>query len=242
MAYAIALFTGLRRGEIKSLLWVDMHLDGVRPFIAVRASTTKNKKTAQQPLLPSLVSSLKALRDQQQAPTGKVFRLGVPSPKMLRRDLATCGIPFLDETGRRVDFHALRHTFNTMLQRAGLPQRVITELMRQSDPRLSTITYTDVTCLPVFDELGKLAPFLPSPIASPKPDKSGLNEGKVVQSGLVVVAEEMPFLAGKPVILSTVVQTCPIVKVAEREGFEPPEPCGSPHFECGAIDHSATSP
>ena len=30
--------------------------------------------------------------------------------------------------------------------------------------------------------------------------------------------------------------------MAEREGFEPPEPFGSPHFECGAIDHSATSP
>ena len=30
--------------------------------------------------------------------------------------------------------------------------------------------------------------------------------------------------------------------MAEREGFEPPEPFGSPHFECGALDHSATSP
>ncbi len=30
--------------------------------------------------------------------------------------------------------------------------------------------------------------------------------------------------------------------MAEREGFEPPLPFGKPHFECGAIDHSATSP
>ncbi|GBL27698.1 hypothetical protein EMGBS8_16460 [Verrucomicrobiota bacterium] len=29
---------------------------------------------------------------------------------------------------------------------------------------------------------------------------------------------------------------------AEREGFEPSEPCGSPDFKSGAIDHSATSP
>ena len=30
--------------------------------------------------------------------------------------------------------------------------------------------------------------------------------------------------------------------MAEREGFEPPEPFGSPDFESGALDHSATSP
>ena len=30
--------------------------------------------------------------------------------------------------------------------------------------------------------------------------------------------------------------------MAEREGFEPSIPEGMPHFECGAFDHSATSP
>ena len=31
-------------------------------------------------------------------------------------------------------------------------------------------------------------------------------------------------------------------EVAEREGFEPPEPCGSPVFKTGALNRSATSP
>ena len=31
-------------------------------------------------------------------------------------------------------------------------------------------------------------------------------------------------------------------KLEEREGFEPSEPCGSPDFESGTFDHSATSP
>ena len=30
--------------------------------------------------------------------------------------------------------------------------------------------------------------------------------------------------------------------LAERAGFEPAEPCGSPDFESGTFDHSATSP
>jgi hypothetical protein len=31
-------------------------------------------------------------------------------------------------------------------------------------------------------------------------------------------------------------------KVAERVGFEPTVPCGTPDFESGTFDHSATSP
>ena len=30
--------------------------------------------------------------------------------------------------------------------------------------------------------------------------------------------------------------------LAERVGFEPTVPCGTPDFESGTIDHSATSP
>ena len=32
------------------------------------------------------------------------------------------------------------------------------------------------------------------------------------------------------------------IKLAEREGFEPSVPYGTPDFESGAFDHSATSP
>ena len=34
----------------------------------------------------------------------------------------------------------------------------------------------------------------------------------------------------------------PCEGLAERVGFEPTEACTSPHFECGALDHYATSP
>ena len=30
--------------------------------------------------------------------------------------------------------------------------------------------------------------------------------------------------------------------MAEREGFEPSDSCPSPHFQCGAFDHSTISP
>ena len=32
------------------------------------------------------------------------------------------------------------------------------------------------------------------------------------------------------------------IPMAERAGFEPAVPCGTPDFESGTFDHSATSP
>ena len=233
LIYFTAALTGLRKGETKSVMWADMHLDGPCPFIAVRASTTKNRKTAQQPLIPPLAAALRAFRDQEVVRTGKVFRRGVPKPKTMRGDLEACGIPYLDELGRRVDFHSLRHTFCTMLQRAGVPPRVIMELMRQSDLRLSSTTYTDTTCLPLFDEIGKLGTFFPSPLASPKFAKTCQNVGKPVQTELLLQRAEFVVFPVKESALGMAVPSWDSGELAEREGFEPPGPCGPPDFESG---------
>lgn len=55
------------------------------------------------------------------------------------------------------------------------------------------------------------------------------------RSGLSVA----PFKSGTCIPLTN---KPPTAVLAEREGFEPPEPCGSPVFKTGALNHSATSP
>jgi hypothetical protein len=52
------------------------------------------------------------------------------------------------------------------------------------------------------------------------------------------------FLPRDPVgaIQTRVRATVSQARMAEREGFEPPEPRGSTVFKTAAIDHSATSP
>jgi integrase len=222
LIYFLASYTGLRRGEIKALLWVDLHLEGTQPFIEARAATTKNKKTAMIPLMPRLAQALQAFKDAQGATTGKVLRKGTPMPRTFRRHLADAGIPFLDELGRRVDFHALRYTFDTNLQVAGVAPRVVMELMRHSDMRLSAKTYTDTTRLPVYQELAKLISPLPSPIASPNSDFSCPKEGNVVQREKIAVGEKVTVLRGGTGLLSIPDPDRPNGKMAEREGFEPP--------------------
>jgi integrase len=66
------------------------------------------------------------------------------------------GIERMDASGRKLDFHALRYTFATMLARHNVSQRLAQELMRHSDPRLTANIYTDVTKLPTFEAVNDL--------------------------------------------------------------------------------------
>src|SRR5664280_1022756 len=59
LIYLLAAYTGLRRGEIKQLVWDDLHLDGPHPYIEARAATTKNKTRAIIPLVPVLADGLR---------------------------------------------------------------------------------------------------------------------------------------------------------------------------------------
>jgi hypothetical protein len=73
--------------------------------------------------------------------------------------LKAAGIPFVDEQGRRLDFHALRMTFDTNLAIAGVSDAERMKLMRHKSPRLTLEIYTDSEKVPVADALAKLPEF-----------------------------------------------------------------------------------
>jgi len=221
LPYMLAAYTGLRRGEIQKLTWDDIHLDVERPYILARAATTKNKKTAALPLIQPLAESLKSWRAKQDKTTGKVFHRGVPTAKALLRDLAACGIKGVDEHGRRLDFHALRHTFATMLATAGITPRVAMELMRHSDMRLTAKTYTDAMNLPLFSELEKLTHPLPSLPASLNFGKTGVKVPTSVQSHPAATIPKSGEIPNKTASLTKLVPTWENSKMAEGVGFEP---------------------
>jgi hypothetical protein len=45
----------------------------------------------------------------------------------LKVDEASAGISFLDDLGRRADFHAFRHTFTPLRAQAGAPPQIAKE-------------------------------------------------------------------------------------------------------------------
>ena len=144
---------------------------------------------------------------------------------MLVRDLAAVGIERMDAIERRIDFHALRHTFASLLQAAGVTPRVAMELMRHNDLRLTAMTYADVTALPLFSEIEKLTQFSASPLASPISDQRRQNLSLVVQTEKSKaenrLAEVVPIELRRPA-LTAVGQSWQNAKLAERGGFEPP--------------------
>jgi integrase len=58
--------------------------------------------------------------------------------------------------GQRADFHSLRYTLATNLAIAGTPPRIAMEIMRHSDIRLTSKTYTDAGLLAVWDQVANL--------------------------------------------------------------------------------------
>jgi integrase len=150
LLYLLAMHTGLRRGEINALHGGDFHLDTANPYWMLPAAFVKNRKEQPRPLHPELVAELQKLKIAGKLkPEDLVFPDGVPAMDEIREDFEAAKIPLKDGRGHVVDFHALRTTYITRLQRAGVSPREAMELARHSDMRLTMKTYTDVAQLPL---------------------------------------------------------------------------------------------
>ncbi len=121
----VAIYTGLRQGELWGIHWSDVYLDGNRPELVVRHShtgPTKNGKIRHVPLLGPALVALKRLKELHPRRTvGLVFTTvtGCRRPKSddagwrdrrLSKDVIKQGHKTLAGITRRVRFHDLRHT------------------------------------------------------------------------------------------------------------------------------------
>ena len=158
--YVVAVYTGLRRQELKLLEWRDVHLDSPAPFVRLRAETTKSSKAADIPLHPDVVAALQSVLPATIDPMARVFPSMVPKIPRFNRDLKAAGIALVGADGRKVHFNSLRHTFCTLLQVHGASLREAQALMRHSEPRLTQVQYTDTTQLPLTPAISRLSSIL----------------------------------------------------------------------------------
>ena len=144
LVYRVAVETGLRRNELRTLCVADLELaDRDHAAVRVRAGNAKNRRDAALPLRGATARDL-AVHVASRSPDAPVFSClrDWRSAVALRADLAAAGIPYADAAGRVVDFHALRTTFGTALARAGVALQVAQRLMRHSSPALTSNIYT----------------------------------------------------------------------------------------------------
>jgi integrase len=104
---ALAIATGLRYAEIKSITPESFALDNGHATVRVTAAYTKNGETAILHLPSDLAEDLRdwLVGRPRGLPT---FAMPDKAAAMLRIDLQAAGIPYRDEAGLVFDFHALR--------------------------------------------------------------------------------------------------------------------------------------
>jgi integrase len=174
--YVLALFLGLRRGELLGLRWQDVDLDGAKLEVvqtlqrvagSLRLVPPKTDDSARTvPLPPVCVEALREHRKRQFAERatawpdwedhGLVFpsRRGTPmEPDNLRRSWAA----IRDSAGLGATrFHDLRHTCVTLLLDLGTPPHVVREIVGHSAIEVTMTIYAHVSLEEKHKALGKL--------------------------------------------------------------------------------------
>ena len=141
LIYRLALETGLRAGELRSLIVSSFHLAGDPPTVTVSAKDSKHRREDVLPLRPETARAIENhLRGRM--PIARAFNLPMRTAEMLKKDLTAAEIEYKDASDRVADFHALRHTFVTNLARSGVHPKVAQDLARHSDVNLTLSVYS----------------------------------------------------------------------------------------------------
>lgn len=131
----LSLLAGLRRGECcRCLKWSDVDFESA----TLHVPGTKTKASDAVVPLPELLASFLKRRAVERGRRGFVVSLSPQS-------VTEWWIRHRDELGcSGVAFHGLRHTYVTMLARAGVHPSVMQALARHSDSRTTMEIYTHV--------------------------------------------------------------------------------------------------
>jgi integrase len=162
--WLLAASTGMRRGELLGLRWVDADLERGSATIAQtrvafgKVKITKEPKTVRSrrriPLTPRVVGALrvhkKHLTEERLAAGAAYADGGLVFPDELGGSLdpASISAAFSREVGRaelpRITLHGLRHSFATVALEAGVDVLYVSELLGHSSPAITQAVYQHV--------------------------------------------------------------------------------------------------
>jgi len=163
--YRVAVGTGFRAKELRSLAPESFDLGADPPTVTVQAAYSKHRRRDVQPIRRDLADILRPWLEAK-GQGGPVFGdMPAKTARMMREDLAAARRTWIDEArspearkerqdshflayrdsaGRVADFHALRHTYISRLVRSGANVKVAQELARHSTPMLTLGRYAHV--------------------------------------------------------------------------------------------------
>ncbi len=157
LLYEVALVTGLRAGELRSLTLECIDLDNL--VLILDADWTKNRKPGRQPIPKDLAKRLIAYGKKGNAkdlyerhygrsdariadiPDNPLLFVSTHPSRELDKDLKAAGIPKSIKGEGKVDFHSLRVCFITNIANAGATVKELQTLARHSNPNITMNTY-----------------------------------------------------------------------------------------------------
>jgi integrase len=161
--YRVALGTGFRANELRTLTVASFALDGDPPAITVRAAYSKRRRDDAQPIRPDLAELLRPWLAGRPAAEAVFGALPGGTARMLRADLKAARAAWLaeamddvqeharrlqsdflryrDSDGRVADFHAMRHTYISGIVAGGATVKTAQELARHCSPTLTIGRY-----------------------------------------------------------------------------------------------------
>ena len=161
MLYAVAMTTGFRAKELANLCPSSFDLEADRPTVMTKAAFSKNRREAIQPLAHDVANALRSyLADRPASLPVWPGRWFTDAAEMLRFDLEAAGMPYRDSDGRVCDFHALRHSYVSLLARSGVHPKLAQELARHSDIKLTMNVYTHARLHDLAGAVNALPPLL----------------------------------------------------------------------------------
>lgn len=160
LLYRVAAETGLRSTALRSLTPAHLRLDDP-PLVS---AFDKGQKLRTLPLRPETAELLRK-HVAMLAPAAPLFRMPNVGnvARMLRDDLAAAGIAAVDAGGAVLDFHALRHTFGTMLAKGGVHPKAAQDLMGHSSIELTMRIYTHTLLADQAQAIAKLPEIIEPP-------------------------------------------------------------------------------
>ena len=238
IVYKSLVLTGLRRGELASLTVASVELESSTPYAILQASDEKNRKGSEIPLRTDLADDLRQWLAERAIEARSVLAIGTGTtlpaetpllsvPKQLvrtlNRDLAVAGIAKIDDRGRSLDVHALRHSFGSLLSAGGVAPRTAQAAMRHSSIDLTMNVYTDPRLLDVHGALDAL-PSLPlgvSPQDNHRQQATGTDDHTSPQD----TKTDRRMVA--PTVAPNSGKRCKLGTIADNSATE----CGSPENE-----------
>lgn len=157
-ALRLAAMTGMRRGEVLGLRWTDLDLEGGRLSVrrsatcaGYRVHVTTNKTATSRRAIDLDAETVAVLADWRTIQATELGRESLPVFTTARGELVHPHL--LSQTfGRlarqarlpRIRLHDLRHTHATLLLKAGVPLKVVSERLGHSTPAFTMCVYQHV--------------------------------------------------------------------------------------------------